>query len=310
VTRRVDQRFTEVAAWPEMRSEYAWLPPHDGVTVTGAHQVGVSFSQHCDAVVDVAGRVSEIDVPAGAVFVTGREPLVWARVREATDAVELYPDPVLLGELAALSGRSMAEVEIEPALAARDAVVLGIAAVLKRVHVTGGWLSDVAVSTLSYRLAWHLLTAYCGVRVAERMRRPGLLSRRSVDRVADLIDAELSGPLPLGRLANAASLSPYHFARAFKASTGLAPHQFVTMRRVERAKTLLMATHASVTDVAHTVGFSNISHFRRVFRQHTGWMPGDLRTPRTRTVSRSGVGRRQPRGRGQGGSVLTPPGRR
>lgn len=287
MTRRVDRRFTDVAAWPEMRSEYAWLPPHDGVTLTGAHQVGVSFSEHRGAVVELAGRVSEIDVPAGAVFVTGRDPLIWARVREATDAVELYPDPALLGELAEMAGHSAADVEIEPALAASDPVVLGIAAVLKRAHITtGGAPSDVAVSTLSHRLAWHVLDTYGGVRVAERIHPPGLLGRRSVATVADLIDAEMSGPLTLRRLASAANLSPYHFARAFKASTGLAPHQFVTMRRIERAKTLLIATRASVTDVAHAVGFSNISHFRRVFRRHTGWSPGDLRMSRTSATSR------------------------
>jgi hypothetical protein len=76
----VAQRLTDVAAWPEMRSKYAWLP-HDGVTLTGAHQVGVSFSEHRGAVVELASRVSQIHVPAGA------------RVRDATDAVDLSPDP-------------------------------------------------------------------------------------------------------------------------------------------------------------------------------------------------------------------------
>jgi AraC family transcriptional regulator len=72
-------------------------------------------------------------------------------------------------------------------------------------------------------------------------------------------------------------LSPFHFARAFKASTGLAPHQFVTARRMERAKTLLLESRASVVEVAHAVGLSNVSHFRRMFRAHLGMLPGELR---------------------------------
>lgn len=261
-----------------MRSEYSWLPPHGGATVTAANQIGVSFSEHRSVVIERSGRTSEIDVPAGAAFVTGQEPLVWTRVREVTDALEIYPDLALLaGQAATLPRKGSIEVELTPASAARDAVVLGIAAVLKRAHVTGGGLTDVAASTLAHRLAWHVLTAYSGVRVSEKDSPTGLLRRRSIDRVADLIDAELSGTLTLGRLASAASLSPYHFARAFKASTGMAPHQFVTMRRVERAKVLLTTTGNSVTRVAYMVGFSNISHFRRVFRTHTGLMPGDLR---------------------------------
>jgi AraC family transcriptional regulator len=112
------------------------------------------------------------------------------------------------------------------------------------------------------------------------MRPPGLLSRRVVDRIADLIDADLSDTLTLRRLANAANaanLSTYHFARAFKASTGLAPHQFVTMCRMERARSMLTTTRASVPEVAYAVGFTNVSHFRRVFHRHTGFAAGDLR---------------------------------
>jgi AraC family transcriptional regulator len=50
------------------------------------------------------------------------------------------------------------------------------------------------------------------------------------------------------------------------------------MRRIERAKALLTTTPASVTQVAHLVGFSNVGHFRRLFRLHTGLTPGDLRS--------------------------------
>jgi AraC family transcriptional regulator len=275
--RLVGQRFCEARAWPGVRSEWTWLPPDAGVTVTKPLQIGVSFSEHPRTVLESAGGHTEIDVPAGAVFVTGREPLTWARVQGHTDALEMYLDLALLTELAAQSRGDSVEPVVQPALAIRDAVVLAIAAVFKRAHAGGLPLDDVAAGTLAHRLAWHMLTAYCGLRGPQWLRRPGSLSPRAVQRVADLIEAEPSEPLTLGRLADEVSLSPYHFARSFKAATGLAPHQFVTMRRIERAKTLLTTTRASVEHVAHSVGFSNVSHFRRVFRQHTGWLPGDLR---------------------------------
>jgi AraC family transcriptional regulator len=73
-----------------------------------------------------------------------------------------------------------------------------------------------------------------------------------------------------------ARLSAYHFARAFKRSTGMAPHEFVTMRRMERAKTLLLSTRHSVPEIVHTLGYSNVN-FRRLFRRYTGFLPSDLR---------------------------------
>jgi AraC family transcriptional regulator len=279
-TRRVDARATQTLWWPGMRSEYSWLPPHDDVdevTMTKPNQVGVAFSQHRRVVVQRQGRTAELNIAAGSVFVTGQDPLTWARVRESTDALEIYPDPTLLADLADGLRSGSGAIQIEPASAARDAVVLGIASVLRQAHLTGIPPGDVAASTLAHRLAMHLLARYCSVPVAGRTREPGLLSPRAVDRVAQLIDAELHEPLSLERLAAVVALSPYHFARAFKASTGMPPHRFVTHRRMERAMTLLTTTRASVTEVAYAVGFSNVSHFRRVFRGHTGFLPGAVR---------------------------------
>jgi AraC family transcriptional regulator len=105
----------------------------------------------------------------------------------------------------------------------------------------------------------------------------GGLDRRVVNRVAEYVDAQLAGPITLDGMAAVAALSPFHFARAFKATTGMAPHRFVTARRLEAAKTALLTTDTSVVRIAHAVGFSNVSHFRRVFRRELGVLPGELR---------------------------------
>lgn len=261
---------SDVRHWPGMRSEYSWLAAGDGPTRTGPHQVGVSFSQHWAAVFESAERTVDADIAGGSVFVTGRDPITWIRIRETTEALEIYPERELLRSL------GPGDPEFEPAAAARDGTVLAICSILKRVHATGAELSDIAASTLAHRLARHMLAQYCHVRpVAERAG--GRLDRATVDRVTEFVDAGVGGPLTLDRLAEVARLSPFHFARAFRASTGLAPHQFVMARRMHRATTLLLGSADSVADVARAVGLSNASHFRRVFRRHMGVLPGDLR---------------------------------
>jgi AraC family transcriptional regulator len=256
---------TDVRHWPGMRSEYSWFPPGSSATRTEPNQVGVSFSNHRAAVYESDGRTVETDIAADAVFVTGREPITWTRVRETTEALEIFPDLALLPGIT----------ELEPARATADGTVLAIATILKRAHLTGAGLSDISASALAHRLAAHLLEHYSGT--PHRIRPTGRLDRTTVDRVAQFVDAELATVLTLDRLAAVATLSPYHFARAFKAATGLAPHQFVMARRVDRAKTLLLQSTASVVEVAHAVGLSNVSHFRRVFRAHIGLLPGQLR---------------------------------
>ena len=83
-------------------------------------------------------------------------------------------------------------------------------------------------------------------------------------------------------MAAVARLSPYHFARQFKAATGLPPHQFVLARRVERAQQLLQGgAGSSLAQVAARAGFSDQSQFSRHFKRLVGVTPGRFRTPAT-----------------------------
>jgi AraC family transcriptional regulator len=94
--------------------------------------------------------------------------------------------------------------------------------------------------------------------------------RAVIDYIREHLDAELS----LDHLAAVTHLSPYHFARLFKNSTGLPPHQYVVARRVERAKELLRQRDGlSLADVAVEVGFSSQSHFTRHFKRLVGVTP-------------------------------------
>jgi AraC family transcriptional regulator len=85
-------------------------------------------------------------------------------------------------------------------------------------------------------------------------------------------------------MAAVARLNSYHFARQFKAATGLPPHQYVIQRRIDRAKHLLQAgTDLSLAGVAARAGFSDQSQFSRHFKRLVGVTPGQFGMP-SRTV--------------------------
>ena len=124
------------------------------------------------------------------------------------------------------------------------------------------------------------LLGYVAVRhfKAQRLRRlRGRLDQRRLSRVVELIEGTLDRPPSLRDLADVAAMSPFHFQRLFRATTGLSPHAYVMARRMECARRLLSLPGAKVAKVAAQVGFSDLSHFRRSFRSQFNVGPGLLR---------------------------------
>jgi AraC family transcriptional regulator len=105
----------------------------------------------------------------------------------------------------------------------------------------------------------------------------GGLDRRRLTRVLDFIEANLEGDLNLDGMASTACLSRYHFARAFKQTVGQSPHRYVSARRLERAKAMLIQGERPLVDIALSLSFSSQANFTRAFRQATGLAPGQYR---------------------------------
>jgi len=103
------------------------------------------------------------------------------------------------------------------------------------------------------------------------------LDRRRLTRVKEYIEAHLEGDLTIAQLAKVASLSQFHFARAFKSAVGQSPHQYVSAHRLERAKELLTQGDQPLLDIAVALSFSSQANFTRAFRIGTGMTPGQYR---------------------------------
>jgi AraC family transcriptional regulator len=136
-----------------------------------------------------------------------------------------------------------------------------------------------AAESLANLLAVQLLRHVSAPRRPER-ERDGVLPRGRLRAVVEYIEEHLDGSPTLAQMATVVRLSPYHFARQFKAATGLPPHQYVILHRVERAKQLLQArTDVSLAEVALHAGFSDQSQFSHHFKRLVGVTPGQFRTP-------------------------------
>jgi AraC family transcriptional regulator len=161
----------------------------------------------------------------------------------------------------------------------QDPLVVGIASAIVSELKTQTSAGRLLAETLACKLAARLVQNYVSPSPAQafsRITQKGL-DRRRLSRVLDYIEANLEGDLTVGHLASIACLSRFHFARAFKAALGRCPHEYVSAKRLERAKALLIEGDQSLVDIALALNFSCQANFTRAFRQATGQTPGQYR---------------------------------
>lgn len=94
----------------------------------------------------------------------------------------------------------------------------------------------------------------------------------------DFIDSCFADDLSLPAIASTAYLSPIYFLREFKKNFHLTPHQYLTQRRIEEAKYLLLSKNNSVSEICLSVGFQDLSSFSKLFKARTGYSPERYRS--------------------------------
>lgn len=168
-----------------------------------------------------------------------------------------------------------ASATLEPQYLFEDAVLANAA----RLIVAGDWHDSAGVTELDHLAQWLLLhvARYHTRRARLLPSVRGRLSPRQAVCVREFIEANLDQPLTLEGLAGLAHLSPYHFARLFRATFGQPPHQYVLHRRMDRARELVVDTSDKIISIALSCGFRDHSQFSRAFRRHHGVAPSSLR---------------------------------
>lgn len=163
-------------------------------------------------------------------------------------------------------------VELVPQFAVHDAQIqyigLALLAELEAGCVAGRLYGD----SLSVALAVHLLRKYSTAKPVIHEFTGGLTPGK-LRCVIDFINDNLADELRLKEMAEVVGMSEYRFARLFKQSTGMTPHQYVIKQRIEQAKRLLANTELTVAEVAYRVGFTTQSRFTIQFGRNVGTTP-------------------------------------
>lgn len=223
------------------------------------------------------GRWTRTECRAGDVSLLTRSQMSHWHWTEPIDVAHVYLTEALMSNVAAdVLDRSIADVRLHDLLQTQDAVVNGIADAITREAGDAGVGSALCAEALGTQLAVHLLRRYASVDFVDRSGS-GQLPQAVCRRIIDHIESSLDQAVSLEQLASLACMGVWSFSKRFRASFHTTPHNYITDRRLERARQLLVHGNMPVKAVAVACGFADQAHLTRVMRARLGCTPAALR---------------------------------
>jgi len=263
------------AVWPGLLIEHHHLQPLEFPERTAdSHLIAMHFRP---AKLEwlCGGHPQTIRMRRGSLDIVPRGTLLGGYSRDETEFLMLALDPCILERLAGESGVADRVVLVRH-LGIRDPQIEHICLALKAELDAGYPSGRLYGDALAMGLAARLLGKYSAHAPAAKYHNANLPAYK-LRRVTEYINDHLIENLTLAELASVAGMNPHSFSRAFKQSTGVPPHRYVSNFRVERAKTLLAAGELALVEVGHSVGFQTQSHFTTLFHRLTGVTPKAFR---------------------------------
>lgn len=147
---------------------------------------------------------------------------------------------------------------------------------IRNLLLSGKSLDELQMDSLALELQQKALSRYFAQN--DRQSVAGSkLSLSALQKVRSFIEANLHKRIVLEELSDIASLSPFHFNRAFKNTTGESPYQMVLERRLMAARRMLTKTDHSICDIALMTGFTSQSHLTDLLKRSIGVTPNRFR---------------------------------
>jgi AraC family transcriptional regulator len=217
------------------------------------------------------GKFVSFSKKAGAITVRPAGPVLPARIWSAARHIHFGLDEVFVQGI--LNEMDRAPSIMPDSRTTHDTVISRLLRLLEMEMLAGGETGLLYADSLVQALAarYLLLNENIDQAIAQRVSP---LPQASLRRVREYMEAHLQNNLSLDQFARETHCSRGHFLRMFRAATGMTPHQYLTERRIERAKRILRdEEETSLIDIAARCGFSSQSHMTRVFREQTGVTP-------------------------------------
>ena len=264
-----------------LKVEHHRRPPHERMEIvlpeTNVHFYSSRMKQPFLMEWRLAGSsLKRKYIQPGEIGIMAKDTPVSGRCFSSTDLLIVSFSSHLLNAAGSDSAPG-ARMELQGLQHTRDRKIRTIGSLLEKEVRAGCPTGRLYGEFLGMALAAHLLRQFA-VFPSKTVEYRGGLTKYRLRHIVDYIQANLSQDNSLQALAEVAEVSPFHFCRSFKQSTGLSPHRYILQLRIEEAQRLLKRTTLAISDVANRLGFSDQSHFTMVFRKLVGTTPARWRS--------------------------------
>ncbi|MGN6104229.1 MAG: helix-turn-helix domain-containing protein [Kofleriaceae bacterium] len=200
--------------------------------------------------------------------------------RESADFFGVIVESRVLATIARSVGVAQPPIDLRYQHGIPDPAIRELLEALQRETDQPGLGTPLYIDTVISQLMIRLLRAYSDLGsppAAIVSAGPPALDAERLQRAIRFIQEHLDDAIAVVDIARAVDLSPYHFSRAFKQSTGEPPHRYLLRQRLERARALVLDSAMPLAEVAAAVGFYDQSHFGHHFKRRFGATPREAR---------------------------------
>ena len=263
--------FTRLRDDGPFRGRTLAVPPED------AFEFQVALAPMSSGEIWVNGNHTELrEVSPGDTFVFDLSTNPNGNLSPPYDFLRFYLPVAALDQLAGHRGLRRAGRLRTTSLGIHDPIMQGLALSILPMLQEPGTATALLRESIALAFHAHVIHRYGDGFGSETSVSTGLAPWQ-LRRACGFIDAHLCGDPSVSDLARECRRSASHFARAFRQSTGMAPHRWIMKRRIERAKELLLEGELDLVQIALACGFFDQSHFIRNFGRSEGHSPGKWR---------------------------------
>lgn len=239
--------------------------------------VGMAARGYVRGRFSIRNTLSQLSLAPGSVFVIPPNTTFDAEIESNAEIIQIYVSDRLFKNieqefLAASEGLF----NLGSRFSISDQFLTQTILSIKEIVERGGTFARIELEYLTRVLTARLIAKYSNSGQEEHVGE-GSLPPSILRDVIDFIDNNISRRITVNHFSAMAGLGPAQFARLFKRSTNVTLHQYIILRRIERARALLEETDLPIVEIAQECGFSDQVHLSRFFSRIVGTSPASFR---------------------------------